>query len=66
MKHLFQSKTYWVNLLILLVAFLPKDIQPAFMTPEAQAAFAAFVNICLRLITKDEVTLKVKRDGSEP
>jgi len=58
MKSLFASKTFWVNVFAVLgmgaQAFTGTSV---LMNPEAQATLLAVVNIALRMVTKDAVSL---------
>lgn len=56
-KPFYLSKTYWVNLVMLLVVFIPEQYKPIAMSPEVQALGFAVVNFILRAVTKDKVTL---------
>lgn len=56
MKHWYQSKTLWINLIAVVAfgmqTFTGKDI----ITPEMQAMALAVINMVLRAITKHELT----------
>ena len=65
-KSLLQSKTFWVNLGVFLVAVLGSPavtgIIPATAMPYILALVAA-VNIALRMVTTQPVVLPGKKDG---
>lgn len=51
MKTIWKSKTFWVNILGLVVLAVGQDIIPA----QAQVAILGTINIILRLVTKEEI-----------
>lgn len=54
-KPFWQSKTFWANLIMGAAAFVP-SIQN-FVTPDVTAAVFVLVNVILRFVSKDKVTL---------
>lgn len=56
-KKPWQSKTLWINLLIAASAFVPQVHTLLVANPEVVAAVFAGLNIVLRLISKDKVSL---------
>lgn len=65
MKSIFQSKTFWANMLSLVAVVATATGHPvlgALADPDTQAQVLAvglpIINIGLRLITKDAVTIK--------
>lgn len=56
-KPFYLSKTFWSNALLLVVLPMLPDSAKAFLTAENVAYLFAGINILLRLITKDKVTL---------
>jgi uncharacterized membrane protein YqaE (UPF0057 family) len=55
-KKPWKSKTVWINLILAVVAFIPAVAQH--VTHEVLLQVFAFVNVVLRLMSKDELTLK--------
>ncbi len=54
-KKLWASKTFWVNILAIIVVAV--QTQTGFVIDiEAQAAILAVINLALRAITKTEIT----------
>lgn len=54
-KPFWKSKTFWANLIMGGVAFIP-PVQKH-LTPEVAASAITIANVVLRLISKDKVTL---------
>lgn len=61
-KAWWRSKTLWVNL-VAGGALLAQSQFAFVISPEAQGAILAVVNLILRLITKDAVGLRDKKDA---
>ncbi len=58
LKPFYLSKTFWTNVLMFVVVyFLPESIKPMIQNPETLASIFAVVNIILRFVTKDKVTI---------
>lgn len=56
-KKLWTSKTFWVNLLALIVMIV--QTRTGFViNVESQVAILALINMALRMITKSEITWK--------
>lgn len=56
-KPIYLSKTFWTNLILGVAAVAaPAELQ-AQITPEVLASVFVVVNVILRLLTKEEVTL---------
>lgn len=57
-KPIYLSKTFWANVLLVLgLPFLPDPIKVFVQDPEKLAAIFGVVNLVLRFISKDKVTL---------
>ncbi len=57
-KPIYLSKTFWTNvIMVILLPFMPESIKSYLSSPEALATVFAIVNVVLRLISKDKVTL---------
>ena len=57
-KSIMKSKTVWANVLTLaLIPLLPQSVKPIISQPEVLAAIIAGLNVALRLISKDKVSL---------
>jgi uncharacterized membrane protein len=54
-KKIYLSKTFWVNVIALL-AMLLQSFTGFIIDVEAQASILAFINVVLRLVTKEPVT----------
>lgn len=54
-KKVWESKTVWVNLILAIVAFVPSLADK--VNHEMLMQLAVVVNMVLRLITKDKVSL---------
>ena len=57
-KVFWQSKTFWTNIVTAGGLIINSQMQGYDLGPEAQAIIVAFVNVVLRFITKNKVTLK--------
>lgn len=58
-KHILKSKTFWVNLiLILLVPLAPPEIKAYLIQPDVVVTLIGVVNLLLRLFSSDKVYLK--------
>jgi hypothetical protein len=57
-KKLWKSKTLWVNLVMAVAAFIPGVGEMISQNPEAAGSLVAVVNVILRLVTKEKVSLK--------
>ena len=55
MKKWYQSKTLWVNLISLIAIGLHQTLNLELLTAEQQGTILAFINIVLRLITKEKI-----------
>lgn len=55
-KAWYNSKTLWVNSLMLAAMFAQQVTGKDILTPEIQASTIAVINVILRLLTKDKVT----------
>lgn len=58
MKKPWLSKTLWTNLLLALVAFIPSVGEWVGNNPQVVLFFFGAVNMVLRLVTKDKVSLE--------
>lgn len=58
MKKPWLSKTLWTNLLLALVAFIPTVGEFVGKNPQVVLFFFGAVNMVLRLVTKDKVSLE--------
>ena len=57
-KPVYLSKTFWTNvILVVALPFLPESLKSLVSSPEALASIFAIINVALRLISKDKVTL---------
>jgi hypothetical protein len=57
-KNILKSKTVWLNLLtVVIIPLLPQSIKPFISQPEVLAAILALLNVAMRLISKDKVSL---------
>ncbi len=57
-KPIYLSKTFWTNvILVVALPFLPESIKSLVSSPEALGSIFAIVNVVLRLVSKDKVTL---------
>ena len=56
-KAWYKSKTYYVNLIMVAAVMVPKEYHPFIMSPEIQALVFGGVNLILRTITKDKITI---------
>ncbi len=56
-KPIYQSKTYWANIIMAGAVLLPEQYRPFAMSPEVQALMFMGVNLILRAVTKDKVSL---------
>lgn len=56
-KSIFLSKTFWIQVLTFGLSFIPAVKEYISVHPEIFATVFAFVNVVLRLITKDKVYL---------
>ena len=57
-KPLYLSKTVWTNLvLIILIPYMPDHIKALLKSPESLSYLFGTVNLVLRAITKDELTM---------
>ena len=60
-KELWKSKTFWVNLIALVIFIVQIFWVPDFTIPlEIQGALLAVINFVLRLITKEEIVWSTK------
>jgi hypothetical protein len=57
-KRLYKSKTVWVNLVMAVAAFIPGVGEWVSQNAEAAGAIVAGINVVLRLVTKEKVSLK--------
>lgn len=57
-KNWYDSKTLWVNTLLLLAMITQQVTGKDILTPEIQAAVIALINVILRMVTKDKITWK--------
>ena len=57
-KNIIKSKTFWANILIAsVITFLPEHYKKILSNPETLTAIFTLINIGLRLISKDKVSL---------
>lgn len=56
MKKWYLSKTLWFNLLAIIPVFIPGFAE--YITPENQVKLIAFVNLVLRMVTKEQLQIK--------
>jgi len=60
-KELWKSKTFWVNIIALVIFIVQIFWVPDFTIPlEIQGALLALINFVLRLITKEEIVWSTK------
>jgi len=57
MKKWYASKTLWTNALMLAAVVVYNATGQDYLTPEVQGAIITVVNVVLRVITKEELTL---------
>lgn len=58
-KHILKSKTFWVNLiLVLAVPLAPSAVKAYLIQPDVVVTLVGLVNLILRLFTSDKVYLK--------
>jgi hypothetical protein len=57
MKDWYKSKTLWVNIIAIAEIIIRAELGLT-LTPEAELAILAGINIALRIITKEEITFK--------
>jgi len=60
MKSPLKSKTVWINILMAVVVLVPElaNIEALKIPQETSVAIVGIVNILLRFVTKDALTLK--------
>lgn len=56
-KRPWLSKTVWMNLIMAVLAFIPEVHAVISTNPETTLAAVNLLNIVLRLITKDQISL---------
>ena len=56
-KPFYQSKTFWVNIFAALGLVVNTQMQGFDLSPESQAVIIAFINVVLRFVSKDTITL---------
>ena len=56
-KPFWQSKTFWVNILAAGGLIVNAQMDGYDLGPEAQAAIIGFINVVLRFVSKDTITL---------
>ena len=56
-KPFWQSKTFWVNILAAGGLVVNAQMDGYDLGPEAQAAIIGFINVVLRFVSKDTITL---------
>jgi hypothetical protein len=56
-KSVFKSKTVWMNLIIAIAAFFPPVYGWIVGNPEMVAMIVSALNVGLRLISKDKISL---------
>ena len=56
-KLFWQSKTFWVNILAAAGLIVNAQMDGYDFGPEAQAAIIAFINVVLRFVSKDAISL---------
>ena len=56
-KPFWQSKTFWINILAAGGLIINAQMQGYDLGPEAQAGIIAFINIVLRFVTRDAISL---------
>jgi hypothetical protein len=57
MKDWYKSKTLWINVIAIAEIIIRAELGLT-LTPEAELAILAGINIALRIITKEEITFK--------
>ena len=57
MKPFWQSKTLWINLIMALAAFIPGAAEWISGHPEIMSIAFVAINIVLRLVSKDQITI---------
>ena len=57
MKDWYKSKTLWINIIAIAEIIIRAELGLT-LTPEAELAILAGINIALRIITKEEITFK--------
>ncbi len=56
-KSIFRSKTFWVNVAMAVLVILNQQIPTFNLDAETQAVVVGLVNILLRVLTKQAVTV---------
>lgn len=56
-KPFYTSKTFWVNLIVALAAIFPPAQEYITAHPEVAVTVISVVNLVLRVVTKDAVTI---------
>ena len=56
-KPFWQSKTFWINIFAAVGLVVNAQMDGYNLGPEAQAGIIAFINIALRFVTKNEISL---------
>lgn len=64
-KAWYKSKTIWVNLIAIAAMFLPQ-YTGVVLDADTQVGILGFVNLVLRLVTKEQLNWTPKRDDSTP
>lgn len=54
-KSFYESKTLWVNIIIIIAIIVQSATGKNIIDPNAQAAFLCVINVILRLVTKKEI-----------
>ena len=57
-KVFWHSKTFWTNIIAAIGLVINSQMQGYELGVEAQAVIIAFVNVALRFVTKNQITLK--------
>lgn len=66
MKSIFQSKTFWVNLITFLLVILGQDVLVSIgLTAKLQMVIITTLNVILRFITNQPVTLVGGENGDK-
>ena len=58
MKSIFNSKTFWTNIISIIAIIVQSMTGKMIIDAEAQVAILGVVNVILRMVTKEPVTWK--------
>lgn len=58
-KHLLKSKTFWINVVVvLMVPLAPEPLKTYLLQPDVVTLWICLLNIGLRFVTSDKIYLK--------